>query len=144
MLFDMPLEQLKAYLPPREEPPDFDAFWQETLAEARGFPLNAVFEPVDFGLRTVETFDVTFNGYDGQPIKGWLLLPRQHHIPAGLRDNGNDEMDVRLYPELRRRNYNSCVLCPAGFASYYQKEPGLDEQDEQARPHDRGDKEKIR
>lgn len=77
MLFDMPLEQLKAYRPPREEPPDFDAFWQETLAEARGFPLNAVFEPVDFGLRTVETFDVTFNGYDGQPIKGWLLLPRQ-------------------------------------------------------------------
>ena len=77
MLFDMPLEQLKAYLPPREEPPYFDAFWQETLAEARGFPLNAVFEPVDFGLRTVETFDVTFNGYDGQPIKGWLLLPRQ-------------------------------------------------------------------
>jgi len=81
MLFDMPLEQLKRYLPLREEPSDFDPFWQQTLAEARSFPLNAVFEPVDYGLRTVEAFDVTFNGYGGQPIKGWLLLPRQRQEP---------------------------------------------------------------
>jgi cephalosporin-C deacetylase len=81
MFFDMPLEQLRMYLPPREEPPDFDTFWQQTLAETRGFPVNAVFEPVDYGLRTVETFDVTFNGYGGQPIKGWLLLPRQRKAP---------------------------------------------------------------
>ena len=75
--FDLPLDQLKTYLPAREEPPDFDAFWQRTLAEARAHPLDARFEPADFGLRTVETFDVTFNGYGGQPIKGWLILPRQ-------------------------------------------------------------------
>jgi cephalosporin-C deacetylase len=81
MLFDMPLEELKTYLPPREEPPDFDAFWQQTLAEAYSFPLDAVFERVDYGMRTVETFDVTFNGYSGQPIKGWLLLPRQRQEP---------------------------------------------------------------
>jgi cephalosporin-C deacetylase len=77
MFFDMPLEKLKVYQPPRDEPTDFDAFWQQTLEHARGFPLDAAFEPVDYGLRTVETFDVTFNGYGGQPIKGWLLLPRQ-------------------------------------------------------------------
>ena len=81
MLFDMPLEQLRTYRPPREEPPDFDVFWQQTLAEARDCPLNAVFEPVDYGLRTVETFDVTFNGYGGQPVKGWLLVPRQRTGP---------------------------------------------------------------
>ena len=81
MLFDMPLEELKTYLPPREEPPDFDTFWGQTLTEARGLPLDAVFEPVDYGMRTVETFDVTFNGYSGQPVKGWLLLPRQRSGP---------------------------------------------------------------
>jgi cephalosporin-C deacetylase len=84
MFFDMPLEELRTYLPSREEPPDLDAFWQGTLAEARAFPLDAVFEPVDYGLRTVETFDVTFNGYGGQAIKGWLLLPRhrQERLPC--------------------------------------------------------------
>jgi cephalosporin-C deacetylase len=81
MLFDMPLEELKTYLPPREEPPDFDAFWEQTLTEACSRPLDAVFEPVDYGMRTVETFDVTFNGYGGQFVKGWLLLPSQRSGP---------------------------------------------------------------
>ncbi len=81
MFFDLPLEQLKTYLPPRDEPADFDAFWTQTLAEANRFPLSPSFEPVDYYLRAQETFDVTFNGYNGQPIKGWLLLPRHRRGP---------------------------------------------------------------
>ncbi len=80
-LFDLPLAQLEGYRPDRDEPADFDDFWSRTLAEARAFPLDPRFAPVDFGLRTVETFDVTFNGYGGQPIKGWLLLPRARSGP---------------------------------------------------------------
>jgi cephalosporin-C deacetylase len=76
MLFDLPLDELRAYLPPREEPPDFDAFWQRTLAETRSSPLATTFQHADCGLQTVEAFDVTFHGYGGQPVKGWLLLPR--------------------------------------------------------------------
>ena len=74
--FDLPIDQLRAYQPPRAEPADFDAFWADTLAETRRSPLEPRFEPIDYGLRTLETFDVTFNGYGGQPIKGWLQLPR--------------------------------------------------------------------
>lgn len=82
--FDLPLEQLKEYLPKREEPKDFDAFWKSTLDEARTFPLNATFEKVDYGLVAQETYDVTFNGFGGQPIKAWLILPthRQGKIPC--------------------------------------------------------------
>jgi len=75
--FDLPFEELQEYKPARVEPEDFDAFWQTTLAETRAFPLDARFVAADFGLTTVETFDVTFNGYAGQPIKGWLILPRE-------------------------------------------------------------------
>jgi len=75
--FDLPLDELRNYLPARREPADFDAFWQETLDAVRQHPLDARFVAVDYNLRTVESFDVTFNGYAGQPIKGWLLLPRQ-------------------------------------------------------------------
>ena len=77
MFFDMPLEELETYTPPRQEAPDFDAFWQASIAETRRHPLDARFEPVDYGLRAQETYDVTFTGYNGQPVKGWLLLPRQ-------------------------------------------------------------------
>ena len=79
--FDMPLDQLRAYLPERDEPADFDAFWRQTLEAARQADLAAAFEPVDYGLRSVETFDVTFSGYGGQPVKGWLLLPRARSAP---------------------------------------------------------------
>lgn len=79
--FDMPLDALMTYRPPREEPADFDAFWQHTLAEARAFPLASRFEAVDYGLRRLETFDVTFAGFGGQPIKGWLQLPRERSGP---------------------------------------------------------------
>ncbi len=74
---DFAYEELVQYKPARREPEDFERFWSETLAETRAHPLAARFEPVDFGLRLVDTFDVTFNGYAGQPIKGWLLAPRQ-------------------------------------------------------------------
>ena len=73
--FDLSLDQLKTYLPTRDEPADFDSFWKSTLDEARAHPLNATFEKVDYGLVAQETFDVTYNGSGGQPVKGWLILP---------------------------------------------------------------------
>ena len=75
MFFDLPLEELQKYRPARSEPTDFDAFWARTLIEARAFPIDARFELVETGMTLVDTYDVTFNGYGGQPIKGWLLLP---------------------------------------------------------------------
>lgn len=73
--FDLSYDQLVSYRPERVEPADFDAFWAATLAEARRFPLAPVFDPYNAYLRDVDVYDVTFNGYGGQPIKGWLLLP---------------------------------------------------------------------
>jgi len=75
--YDLPLAELQTYLPERVEPSDFDTFWQQTLDAARVFPLNASFTPLDSGLNLVETFDVTFSGYGGQAVKGWLILPRE-------------------------------------------------------------------
>lgn len=75
--FDLAFEQLQTYTPPRNEPADFDAFWRDTLNTARQFPLNAKFDAMDWGLQTIDVYDVTFNGYGGQSIKGWLLLPHQ-------------------------------------------------------------------
>ncbi len=75
--FDLSLNELKTYKPVREEPKDFDAFWKSTLEEARALPLNATFEKVDHGLVAQETFDVSYSGFGGQSIKGWLIMPAQ-------------------------------------------------------------------
>jgi len=75
--FDLPLDELQVYKPARTEPADFDVFWQTTLSETRQNPLDAQFKPFETGLALVESFDITFSGFGGQPIKGWLNLPRQ-------------------------------------------------------------------
>ncbi|MEU6850844.1 acetylxylan esterase [Actinacidiphila alni] len=76
MLVDSPLSELRAYRPERSEPADFDAFWQRTLGAARAAATAPQFVPYDSGLRTVEVYDVTFSGFDGHPIRAWLMLPR--------------------------------------------------------------------
>ncbi|MFF5499226.1 acetylxylan esterase [Streptomyces aquilus] len=74
-LFDLPLDELRTYRSTSPEPEDFDAFWSKTLQEAREHDLDARFEPVDTGLSTVRVYDVTFAGFGGHPVKGWLTLP---------------------------------------------------------------------
>ena len=80
-VFDKPMEELRVYRPERPEPADFDTFWARTLEETRRHPLDPCFEPVDVLLETVEVFDVTYAGYAGQRVKGWLLLPRHREGP---------------------------------------------------------------
>lgn len=72
--FDMPIDQLHEYRPEREEPSDFDAFWEETLTFSRGRG-EALFTRLDTALRNLIVEDVTFPGFAGHPIKGWFVRP---------------------------------------------------------------------
>ncbi len=85
MLVDWPLEKLRDYRPPRQEPADFAGFWDSTLRTARDRAVPAVFQPYDAALATIEVFDLTFSGFDGQPVRGWFLLPRSR----GDSDDGS-------------------------------------------------------
>ena len=78
--FDLSLEELRAYRPPRSEPADFDTFWGETLATSRAVGAEPQFVRAASPLRTITTYDVTFAGYQGQPVRGWL------QVPAGATD----------------------------------------------------------
>jgi len=112
-LFDMPLEQLRAYKPERVEPSDFDAFWAATLREARSHPLNARFELIDSGLVTIDVYDVTFNGYGGQPVKGWLRLPHGASGPLPCVVEFIGDGGGRGFP------WDNLGYASAGFAHLY-------------------------
>jgi cephalosporin-C deacetylase len=77
-LTDMPLDELVGYRPQCRAPEDFDAFWADTLAEARRHGEAVKAEPVTDGylLRTVEVDDVRFPGWQGEPVAAWLIRPR--------------------------------------------------------------------
>ncbi len=74
-LFDLPPAQLRSHRADVAEPADFDAFWDATISEAREFPLGATFTPVENLLTVIDSYDVTFAGFGGDPVKGWLHLP---------------------------------------------------------------------
>ncbi|THA28519.1 acetylxylan esterase [Streptomyces sp. A1277] len=74
-LFDLPLDQLRAYRPDPDEPEDFDAFWERSLDEAAAHPLDAEFIPYDAAMTAVDSYDVSFAGWGGHRISAWLNVP---------------------------------------------------------------------
>jgi cephalosporin-C deacetylase len=90
--FDLPLEELEAYAPRLTEPADRHEFWERTLEEAEAIALDVVLEPIDTGLEAVRTWDVTFAGFGGHPVRGWLHLPSarsdQQPLPAIVQYQG--------------------------------------------------------
>ncbi|MDQ1125372.1 cephalosporin-C deacetylase [Microbacterium sp. SORGH_AS 505] len=88
--FDLPLSDLRDYRPEIRIPADFDDFWSSTVAGAREAGGSPVVTPIETPLRGIDAFDVTFPGFAGDPVKGWLLLPAQRDgaLPAVVEFNG--------------------------------------------------------
>ncbi|WP_231156850.1 acetylxylan esterase [Streptomyces sp. CNZ748] len=80
--FDLPPAQLESHRPDVTEPADFDAFWKRTLdqAEDAGDAVVSA-EPVDSCLRLTETWDVTFRGFAGDPVRAWFSRPARATAP---------------------------------------------------------------
>ncbi|MGW0466295.1 acetylxylan esterase [Streptomyces sp. NPDC003027] len=80
---DMPLDRpatRAAELP--WEPADFDTFWTETLGTARQAGGDPEIRPAyDSPLTTLDTYDVRFAGWAGQPVAAWLLVPSEAEEP---------------------------------------------------------------
>ncbi|WP_405574552.1 acetylxylan esterase [Streptomyces sp. NBC_01167] len=110
--FDLPLDELRTWRSRSVEPEDFDVFWADTLAEARGHELRARYEPVETGLRTVEVFDATFAGFGGHPVKGWLV------VPAGARDPLPLVVEFVGYGGGRGLPHTHLLWASAGFAHF--------------------------
>lgn len=110
MQIDLPFDRLVDYEYPHPEPEDFDEFWRTTLADHGRHPLEARFDPVDAEVRTVDVLDVTFAGYDGDPVRGWLMLPRERSGPLPLL------VEYLGYGSGRGHPIESLAYSSAGFA----------------------------
>ncbi|UJW87196.1 acetylxylan esterase [Devosia sp. SL43] len=72
---DLIQPELGAYVSSVQTPGDFSDFWAATIAEARAIGGEVSIVRAETTLKAVEAFDVTFPGFGGHPIKGWLVLP---------------------------------------------------------------------
>lgn len=108
--FDLPLERLRRHVTEAAEPEGLDAFWEETLAEARGFDVAPEFQAAATPLTVVETFDVRFAGYRGQPVRGWL------HVPAAGSERLPCVVEYIGYGGGRGLSHQHVFWASAGFA----------------------------
>jgi len=63
-------------------PPDFDAFWDDILAQAARIPLNPSMERV--ALRStpaVDVYEIGYDSLDGLRIAGWYCVPNRDELP---------------------------------------------------------------
>ena len=75
MLLDLPEAELHDYRSSQVDPADFDEFWAGTLRSSRRHPLALEVRKVDAGLATLDVYDLTFSGFEGERIKAWLRVP---------------------------------------------------------------------
>ncbi|MFJ3668830.1 acetylxylan esterase [Streptomyces sp. NPDC090106] len=108
--FDLPLTELVHHRPLPEEPADFDAFWHATLKEADGpDPLLSV-APTANGLRLTRSWDVTFRGFAGEPVRAW------YNRPADVRDPLPVVVEYAGYGRGRGLPHERLTWVNAGFA----------------------------
>lgn len=79
-LFDLSSPDLETHRTQVQPPEDLDRFWEQTLRQARAAGGAVLSEPTSNGLQLVDTWDVSYPGFDGQPVKAW------YHRPAGRDD----------------------------------------------------------
>jgi len=81
MLIGKPLSELQKYRPDLTKQSDFEDFWKETLATYIDENPKVKLEKFDFPVNQLEVFDVTIEGFNREPIKGWFLSPRGLSAP---------------------------------------------------------------
>ncbi len=111
-MFDLPLDELRSYTAPElTEPEDLDAFWATTLQTERARDLALTLAPYPTPWRLVDTYDVTFAGYGGTPVKAWL------HLPAGAAGPLPTIVQYAGYSGGRQFPHSTLTWALAGYAA---------------------------
>jgi len=75
-IIDLPLDELKTYRGRNPRPADFDAFWDEAMAEVAAVDAQVKLEPHDCGADFAECFHLTFTGVRGARVYAKYLRPK--------------------------------------------------------------------
>ena len=81
LTFDFPLPKLKTYQGINPRPADFDAFWDESLAQMHALDPEVTLTPSEFQAPYAECFDMHFTGVGGARVYAKLLRPKEAPAP---------------------------------------------------------------
>ncbi|TBL79959.1 acetylxylan esterase [Paenibacillus thalictri] len=87
---DKKIKEWTEYRPDLTAQPDLGVFWEEKLQHFKQKPLNVVRERVETPFPLMETYRLTYEGFDDTPIHGWYLLPpgKREQVPCVVLFHG--------------------------------------------------------
>jgi cephalosporin-C deacetylase len=80
-LIDKPLNELRVYQGINPKPDDFDAYWDEALAEMAALDPQVELRPAPFSAPFAECFDLFFTGVGGSRVHAKYLRPKGAKVP---------------------------------------------------------------
>lgn len=81
LTFDLTFEELLTYNGINPRPADFDAFWDDSLAEMRATDPQVELRPAKFEARDAQCFHLYFTGCGGARVHAKLLRPKTASAP---------------------------------------------------------------
>lgn len=81
---DLTLDELRNFRPTVAVPHDFDAFWTRTLDASRATGQEISLDTVESPITELIVEDLTFPGFEGEPVRAWVTRPRTDHPLATI------------------------------------------------------------
>ena len=81
---DLPLAELEKFTPEIHLPADFEEFWRSTLASSRAKWQAPTLVKVEAEITEFDIYDISFSGFDGELVKGWLIAPTRNKATVAV------------------------------------------------------------
>jgi cephalosporin-C deacetylase len=107
-LVDMPLSQLREYMPNLTKEADFDEFWTQEWVKSNEIPLNDTLTRIEYPVSSVDVYDVAYDGADGAKVHGLYVVPKEalanrpmsvvvSYQPAAYNNLLTEEKEAKIY-----------------------------------------------
>lgn len=110
--FDLSSDRLRDYRPSVRRAGDFEQFWRATLETELARALEPRVVRLDTPLRATDVYDVSWVGYGGQRVQGWLRIPARHESPLPAVVQYRGYSGGRGYP------FSEMLYASAGYAHF--------------------------
>lgn len=72
------IQQMKEYYPPITKQEDHDAFWERTLRETRNKALHSELKELDYPIKQITAYELSYHGFDETPIQAYYITPKKY------------------------------------------------------------------
>lgn len=72
------IRELESYHPQLTKQQDHEDFWERTLNETKSRPLHEKVEKMDYPIKQIQAYEVSYHGFDDTPIQAYYILPKEY------------------------------------------------------------------